>query len=186
MTYEMRRSNQSEIQMQVRHANAIPKTRYGCVFCLTGHEDEVVHSLTSQNPGLKACSVSRIKCHTRDGVTAVVDQITLSGYVYFATEKTDPPDLRFIQDAIRLVYTTQFSWALSGMDEWFAKWVLDHGGLIGLSKATRVDNWVEFVSGPLFELKHYVKKVDKRHRGAQISLPFHDREVQMWLHYDEN
>jgi len=158
--------------------------KYGCVFCLTGQEDSVVESLEAQNPGLDATSVYQVKPKSEQGVIRKVTQRILPGYVYFRTKSDDPPDMRYIQDSIRLLEMTKGYWALSGMDEWFAKWVFVHHGVIGYSLADIVENRVRMLSGPLKELERYIVRVDKRARGGQVALPFHEREVRMWLKYD--
>jgi len=165
-------------------AESVTDIKYGCVFCLTGQEDAVVESLEAQNPGLAATSVFQMKPKKDEGITRRVTQRILPGYVYFQTKSDDPPNLRYIQDSIRLLEMTKGSWALSGMDEWFAKWIFAHHGVIGFSDATVVDNTVRMLSGPLKELEKYIVRVDKRSRGGQVALPFHDREVRMWLKFD--
>lgn len=162
----------------------IDQPLYGCVFSLTGREVSVIESLEAQNPGLRATSVSQVKWKSAQGIKSKVVQITMPGYVYFQTKSSDPPNLRYIEDAIRLLTTTKNSWALTGMDAWFARWVLDNNGLIASSRAVLNNNRVEFLAGPLYDLREYVTKVDKRSRNGQVALPFHDREVTIWLAYE--
>jgi len=158
--------------------------RYGCIFCLTGHESSVAESLEAQTPGLIATSVSQTKVKSVQGVSSVVNELIFPGYVYFQTKSQNPPDLRYIEDSIRLLETTKNSWTLTGMDAWFAKWIIDHHGVIGMSKAVRIDKWVEIISGPLHELKPYIRIVDKHRRRGLVVLPFHNREVRIWLKYE--
>lgn len=162
-----------------------PSVRYGCVFCKTDREGSVAESMEAQNRSLKAAYVSQISHKSVQGIKSTVQQITMPGYVYFQTNSYDPPDLRFIQDSIRLLRPAGKSWTLWGWDEWFAKWIVENQGVIGMSKARiNADNRVEAVHGPLKTLEAYMKRVDKHRRGAQVVLPFHDREVTLWLAYE--
>ena len=158
--------------------------RYGCVFCKTGREEAVVESLEAQNPGLSASYVSQIKRKTVQGITSTVQQITMPGYVYFQTNSFDPPYLKYVEDAIRLVRPSAGSWALMGMDAWFAKWVFENHGVIRFSKARLVDNRVQIMGGPLKDLEDCIVRIVKRERCAQVLLPFLDREVRIWLAFE--
>ena len=150
--------------------------KYGCVFCMTGQEDSVIGSLEAQNPECYATSVSQTKWKTDQYGSRKVTQVIFPGYVYFQTKSNDPPDLRYIEQSIRLLETTKGSWTLSGMEAWFAKWIIEKHGVIGFSTATVIDNRAMMLSGPLKELEQYIIKVDKHHRGGLVALPFHDRE----------
>jgi transcription antitermination factor NusG len=161
------------------------KIRYGCVFCLTGHEESVTESLEAQNPGLFATHVSQVKLHTVKGISNKVIKRILPGYVYFKTKSGNPPDLRYIQNAVRLLRPSSGNWALWGMDEWFAGWIFENHGVIGMSKARiNAENRVEVVSGPLKTLENYIERVIRRDHCGQVALPFHDREVRIWLLYE--
>jgi len=126
--------------------------RYGCVFCLSGEEASVIESLEAQNPGFTATSVSQTKWKSIPGGRYKETRIIFPGYVYFQTISSDPPDLRYIEKSIRLLATTKGSWTLTGMDEWFAKWIFKNHGVIGFSTATVIDNRARMLSGPLKDL----------------------------------
>ena len=175
------------IKIKAPHiTESISRIRYGCVFCITGRKESVAVSLEAQNPGLKATFVSLIKWHTVNGIREVETRLLFPGYVYFKTESSEPPDLLYIQDSVRLLETTKYSWILSGMDAWFAQWVFENHGVIGFSRAKLINNLIEFIEGPLYDLKMKgcLKKVDRRHGSALVVLPFHNREAKMWLMYD--
>jgi len=127
--------------------------RYGCVFCITGREESVAVSLEAQNPGLRVTFVSLLKWHTVEGIRNTEIRNIFPGYVYFKTGLYEPPDLQYIQDSVRLLETTKRSWILSGMDAWFAQWIFENHGMIGFSKAKLVDDLIEFIEGPLYDLK---------------------------------
>ena len=161
------------------------KVRYGCVFCVTGREESVAVSLEAQNHDLRASPVSQVKYKSFHGIKSTEQKIIMPGYVYFQTKSHKPPDLRYVEDSIRLLCPSEKNWALWGMDEWFAKWLFENHGVIGMSKARiNAENRVEAVIGPLKILEDYIRRVDKRGHGAQVALPFYDREVLIWLPYE--
>ena len=161
------------------------KLRFGCIFCVTGREESVAISLEAQNSGLRASPVSQIQHKSVQGIKSTVQKIIMPGYVYFQTKSHISPDLRYVEDSIRFLGPSETSWTLWGMDEWFARWLFENGGVIGMSKARlNARNRVEVVSGPLKTLENHIVRIDVRNRGGQVSLQFHDREVRIWLAYE--
>jgi len=144
----------------------VKELRYGCVYCTSGQEGTVIESLEAQNPRLAATHVSQIKWKSEQGVKSKIKQITMPGYVYFRTTSDDPPDLRYIQESNRLLEMTKGSWTLTGMDAWFAEWVFENDGVIGVSQAKIADEKVKIVDGPLNELHNYIVKFDKHRRNG--------------------
>jgi len=166
-------------------AEPVSKFRYGCVFCRTGREKAVAESLQGQRPGLIATPVYQIKYKSAQGVKSTEIRILLPGYVYFQTERDDPPDMLYVEDAIRLLAHSGRMWQLIGQEAWFAQWVFENHGVIGLSQASKDEEGkVRVLQGPLKQLESQIIKYDKRGRACQVELDFCERKARMWLAFE--
>lgn len=164
------------------------KRIYGCLFCTSGREDHIASILEIDTPGLTARSVKAVKRRSTGGVKWYEDQIILPGYVFYAAPAGFHPGNVHPDGLIRYLTTVDGDTALTGSDEKFARWILGHDGLIGLSRARKTADGVEFTSGPLMELLKYVLRVDRRNRNALVHMElFEQHTTNIWLpfEYDE-
>ena len=159
--------------------------RYGCVFCRTGREEAVARSLEGQRQDLFATPVYQVKHKSVQGVKSTEVHILLPGYVYFRTKRNDPPDPMYVEDAIRVLEHSGRKWQLIGQEAWFAQWIFENHGVIGLSKACRDEEGkTKIIEGPLKTLEAHIIKYDKRSRGCQIELDFCRGKACMWLAFE--
>ena len=160
------------------------KRIYGCLFCASGREDHIASILELDSPGLIARSVKAVKRRSTDGVKWYDERIILPGYVFYSAPAGFRPGHVHPDGLIRYLTTVDGDIALSGGDEKFARWILRHNGLIGLSRAMRTENGVELTSGPLFELLRFVQKIDKRNKNALVHLEFYEQPTNIWLPFE--
>lgn len=164
------------------------ESRYACVFGKTGLERQIARAIERNFPGLTARAVVQVKHQSRNGVKSLVEAVSLPGYVFIAV----PPDCGHINlydcarvpDVFRLLTDSEGDWTLRGSDRDFARWAIDHDGLIGLSQACRIGDRVRLLSGPLKELEGYVVKIDRRGRNGQIEISLNGQTRRLWLAFE--
>ena len=73
---------------------------------------------------------------------------------------------------------------LFGDDLAYARWVLKQNGLIGMSKAVKVNERVRIIDGPLAEMEGHIVKYSKRNRNCLVEVEFMNRKVEAWLPFE--
>ena len=157
---------------------------YGCVFCRTTREKAVARAMEERCPGLTATAASQIKHKSEQGRKYTVEHILLPGYVFFMAEAELLPNLFPIQDALRLLTNPGGSWQLADTDARFARFVLDHNGVIGLSRARYVGDKVKITDGPLKAMEGHIIKIDRRSRNGLVEFRFDERVWKVWLAFE--
>jgi transcription antitermination factor NusG len=158
---------------------------YGCVFCRTGQEAQVARRLQDFFVGLRAFSVTQVKHKSKNGVKSQAQEIVFPGYVFFEVERDCPAyHLKRIQDVLRLLTDSQDDWCLHGDNQAFARWIMEHDGLIEMSKAHQEGDRVVFQSGPLKDYVGSVVKVDRHSRNGLVEIRFDDNVFRIWMAFD--
>ena len=157
---------------------------YGCLFCVTGREEEVAREL-EQRMGVRAIAPVRQHYFRRQGSFEVLEDRVFPGYVFFASDDPDIPvqQLSIVERAIRVIRYDAESWVLRGDDAKLAERLFKCGGVIELSRARFVDGRLRILDGFLKPYENDIRKVDRRHRVAMVKTRINDREVEMWLGY---
>lgn len=157
---------------------------WACVFCKTGSENALAEQLCDAEGVLTAFSVRQVQHKSEGGQRTDVQKVMLPGYVFIMAE----PDFDMYQvrknDYVLRVLTYGEHWALQGNDLAFAKWMHQHGGVLGVSKAFRVGQKVVIASGPLKELEGVIQKVDRHNRNGLVTITFCGRETKVWLAFE--
>jgi transcription termination/antitermination protein NusG len=159
---------------------------YGCIFCKTGQESIIAHSLTKKYEVLRALTVSQLKHKSVNGIKSLAEQILLPGYVLFRAYEENPPisDLQCEHGVIKVMRNTSGDWRLDDNDRRFASWVFNQGGLIGVSKAYAVGDKVSITSGPLKDYEGSIIKIDRRSRNGLVEIHFGERAWRIWLAFE--
>lgn len=163
---------------------AMPFCWYGCFFCRTGQEVKLAQAAESRWPGMKACAVSALKRRSSEGVKTLNSEVMLPGYIFFETTEDCAPTAPFPEGILRLLTNLDGGFALSGQDEWFAKWVIGQNGEIGMSKAHRVGDHIQIQKGPLKDMEGYILRIDRRNRNGLVRLEVNGREIKAWLPFE--
>lgn len=159
---------------------------YGCVFCKTGLESIVAHTLNQKYEALKALAVSQLKHKSTNGIKTVHEQILLPGYVLFRAYEENLPifDFQSVQGVIQVMRNTSGDWRLDHNDRGFADWVFFHGGLIGMSTVYDVGDRVRIYSGPLKDYEGRIIKIDRRNRNGLVEIQFGRKIWRIWLAFE--
>ena len=161
------------------------RTVYGCIFCITGEEEELSKLIEYKCPDVRARAAQYIRHRTYKGVHTRDTKVFLPGYVFFETVDDLFVPLDFPRDlGYRVIRNHVGDWRLMGSDEDFAKWLFTYDGLLTFSKAYEIDQWIYFLSGPLKDMEGSIVKVDKRGRSALIRFRFQNKVFTTWLGYE--
>lgn len=159
--------------------------RYGCVFCRTGAETIIAQWLRDQGVCLHATPAYRMEYRSKSGVKTQVKAILLPGYVFFiAEEEMESFRVRMLPGALRVLSDDARIWHLHGDDEAFARWVFEHDGLIGMSKALETGDRVRIISGPMKDYEGSIIKIDRRAKSGIIAIPFDNRTLNLRLSFE--
>lgn len=159
---------------------------FGCVFCLTGEEHDAARRLEAADDAiLKARPVSVLKWRTDHGKKSLRPEVVYRSYVFFEASPDFEPHGRLPDPCVRLLKTSEEGdWRLTGHDAWFAGWLLDQDGLVGLSEARRVGDRIQIQSGPLKDMEGCIVKLDARGRSCQVKLEVNGRTLCVWLGFE--
>ena len=157
---------------------------YGCLFCTTGREIETARKVEMRWDGVKARAASVVKRKSCQGVKRLEKEVILPSYVFFQARDGFEPEFPLPDGVWRMLKTVDGDCRLTGKDEWFARWLLDQDGEIGLSKAYQEGSWIQIEKGPLKDLEGYICRIDRRNRSGQVKLQINGREVKVWLGFE--
>lgn len=160
-------------------------TALGCVFCRTGSEEVTARMLNATPHMIRAFVPQKVEHRSEKGVKSTVQKVLFPGYVFFQAEKewTFSRQKYHVDSVLRLLCKNG-SWQLTGEDEAYVRFVLEHNGVLEMSKAYQVGTRVMFKSGPLKELEGIITKVDKHNRNGMVTLNMFGRETSVWLAFE--
>ena len=126
------------------------ETAYGCLFCMTGKEEQVARNIRENCPGIHALTMRKMKYRTRGGQKSSEESLLLPSYVFFrAPIDADPFHTLPRLGVVRVLTTDNDEWRLQGGDRQFARWLFQYDGLLDFSKACREGSRIRIISGPL-------------------------------------
>lgn len=177
--------SEGEAMSETHEQAGSPDGAYGCIFCLTGKEQTVVNNILKSCPGIKACSVRRVARRSQAGRKYQIEETVLPGYVFFYGPHTAETLSSLPRENVLMVLTSNaLDWRLYGRDEEFARWMIEHEGLIDISQALIEGDWIRIVSGPLKDFEGQIRRIDKRNRSGMVAFNFNGREVSTWLGFE--
>lgn len=168
-----------------RTGDTRPDCPMGCIFCKSGQEEAAVRLLNATPGMIRAFVPRKVEHRSEKGVKSTVKKVLFPGYVFFQAEENWAPTLTmYYADYILRLLQTAGSWKLKGDDEALARWLLEHDGLLDLSKAYQVGTRVVIKSGPLKELEGVITKVDRHNRNGMVTLGLFGRQTNVWLAFE--
>lgn len=162
-----------------------PDYALGCIFCKTGSEEAAARLLRTTPCMCRAFVPRKVERHSEKGVKSRVEKVLFPGYVFFQAEEEWIPSLALYHaDYILRLLRTEEGWQLKGEDRAFVQWLLDHDGLLDMSKAYQEGAKVIIKSGPLKELEGIITKVDKHNRNGLVTIDLFGRKTNVWLAFE--
>ncbi|MDR1598299.1 MAG: hypothetical protein LBS11_00195 [Oscillospiraceae bacterium] len=161
----------------------MPETgrKYGCAFCKSGLEDTVAKQMGLLDKTLAAYSVYQMKHKSSNGKRSFTKTRVFPGYVFFEAADSCPIGLlRNIPALIRVLTRGDGEWQLEGKDKLYARWIIEHQGIIGVSECVRVGDKLVFISGYLKDYEPFILKIDKHNRNCYVALVFSNVSYNIW------
>lgn len=157
----------------------------GCIFCKTGSEEATARLLNSTPRMVHAFVTRKAEHRSEKGVKSTVEKVLFPGYVFFQAEESWTPTMTMYHaDYILRLLRKDGSWQLKGDDEALVRWLLEHDGLLDMSKAYQEGTRVVIKSGPLKELEGIITKVDRHNRNGMVTLDLFGRKTNVWLAFE--
>ncbi len=158
---------------------------YGCINVKVGDEQKVARMIQTVYPGVETCVVTQVKHKSKEGVRTYASDIMLPGYILFCTRQ-DMQVSQFldITSVQRIVSYDDHQWYLRGEDLFYAKWVFENKGKIGVSMVFMENDEINITDGPLKDIKGSIIRIDKRNRNALVSLGFGRQTYKVWLAFE--
>ena len=161
------------------------ETAYGCLFCMTGKEEQVARNIRENCPGIHALTMRKMKYRTRGGQKSSEESLLLPSYVFFrAPIDADPFHTLPRLGVVRVLTTDNDEWRLQGGDRQFARWLFQYDGLLDFSKACREGSRIRIISGPLKDMEGRITRIDKRGCSGQVTVEFNGRTFPIWLGFE--
>ena len=154
-----------------------------CLQTMGGNEISLAEEVNITHKEALALPFPRITHKSIMGINSTYQKVLLPGYVFlFLPENMNPSIIRHGMYGFRfLTNMDDGSLALSGGDKVYAEWVFNNGGIIGMSKAIRINKTVKIISGPLFNMVGKIKEYSKKNRNCRIEITLFNRLISMWL-----
>ena len=154
-------------------------------FTLSGKEEDLAEELNGKYDNIYALVLKRMVHRSNKGKKWDEESILIKGYVFIYTPKNY--DIRLIRtdnNPYKILKWQLEYGKLFGDDYRYSDWVLRQDGLIGISKAIRVNEKVKIVDGPLAQLEGYIIEYSKRNRNCCVELTFMNQTIRTWLPFE--
>ena len=157
-----------------------------CLFCETGKEKRVVHTIHENGWG-RALFAQRARFMRRNGDWEKVEVPLLPGYVFVYEDREVPPaaDYQGIPHVIRLLTYEGGTDRLMGDDLKFADWLWRMDGEIGVIGTVQVGDRVEIADGVFRELRARILHVNRRQKKIYVSMETQSIPLHTWLAYEQ-
>lgn len=156
-----------------------------CLYCTSGREVETVRELNRQNERFLALPFLRMMHKSVDGKKMLIQDVLLKGYVFlFAPQGADVICAEKCRDVYFVLGKTNGVQALEGNDLKYAQWVLSFGGIVGVSKALKINERVKIISGPLLDFEGCIKEYSKKGRNCRVEIDIVGQQLSAWLPFD--
>ena len=154
-------------------------------FTLSGKEEDLAEELNNKHDDIYCLVLKRMMHRSDHGRKWDEESVLIKGYVFvYVSEDYDIRYIRSDNNPFKILKQKLDLGRLFGEDLAYARWVLKQNGLIGLSKAIKVNEKVKIVEGPLAEMEAYIIKYSRRNRNCLVELDFMNRKVQTWLPFE--
>ena len=156
-----------------------------CLQTMGGKEIELAREINILYKDKEALALPflRITHKSKNGIKSTFQKVMLPGYVFLYLPKDSKPfeikpggvSFHFVSNVEKNDYV------LHGSDEKYAQWVFNSGGIIGMSKAIKVNGKVRVISGPLYNMVGNIREYSKKNRNCRIEITLFGRLISMWL-----
>ena len=156
-----------------------------CLQTMGGKEIELAREINIlyKDKEVLALPFLRITHKSKNGIKSTFQKVMLPGYVFLYLPKDSKPfEIRSGGVSFHFVSNVEKNdCILHGSDEKYAQWVFNSGGIIGMSKAIKVNGKVRVISGPLYNMVGNIKEYSKKNRNCRIEITLFGRLISMWL-----
>ena len=154
-------------------------------FTLSNKEVDLAEELNGKYEDLYALVLKRMMHRSDHGKKWDEESVLIKGYVFIYVPKGY--DIRYIRsdnNPYRILKWQLELGKLFGDDYRYSEWVLQQNGLIGVSKAIKVNEMVKIVDGPLADFEGYIVKYSKRNRNCLVEVNFMNQTIRTWLPFE--
>ena len=154
-------------------------------FTLSGKEVDLAEELNGKYEDIYCLVLKRMMHRSDHGKKWDEESVLIKGYVFIYVPKNY--DIRYIKsdnNPYKILKWQLDLGKLFGGDYEYALWVLQQDGLIGVSKAIKVNEKVKIVDGPLAQMEGYIVKYSKRNRNCLVEIEFMNQTIRTWLPFD--
>lgn len=156
-----------------------------CLQTMGGKEIELAREINIlyKDKEVLALPFLRITHKSKNGVKSTFQKVMLPGYVFLYLPK-DSKQFEIRPGGVSFHFVRNVEkndYILHGSDEKYAQWVFNSGGIIGMSKAIKVNGKVRVISGPLYNMVGNIKEYSKKNRNCRIEITLFGRLISMWL-----
>ena len=156
-----------------------------CLQTMGGKEIELAREINIlyKDKEVLALPFLRITHKSKNGVKSTFQKVMLPGYVFLYLPKDSKPfEIRPGGVSFHFVRNVEKNdYILHGSDEKYAQRVFNSGGIIGMSKAIKVNGKVRVISGPLYNMVGNIREYSKKNRNCRIEITLFGRLISMWL-----
>lgn len=154
-------------------------------FILSGREETLAKELNNKYDDIYCLVLKRMMHRSSHGVKYDEEDILIKGYVFVYTDiDRDIKDIKSDNNPYKILNNKINDGKLFGLDYEYSKWVLQQNGLIGISKAVKLNEKVKILSGPLEKLEGYIVEYSKRNRNCCVEVEFMGKTIKMWLPFE--
>ena len=154
-----------------------------CLQTMASNEIDLAYELNILHPFALVLPFVKYTHKSKNGIKSTVQTVILPGYVFLYLPKGENiwkikrggVSFRFVNNMDKKDFL------LKGSDERYSRWVFNCGGILGMSKAIKVNGRVKVVGGPLFNMVGNIKEYSKKNRNCRIEVTFFNRIISMWL-----
>ncbi len=173
-------------ELEDRRTNLVVKGHDSyCLQTMGGKEIELAREINIlyKDKEVLALPFLRITHKSKNGVKSTFQKVMLPGYVFlYLPKESEPFEIRPGGVSFHFVSNVEKNdYILHGSDEKYAQWIFNNGGIIGMSKAIKVNGKVRVISGPLYNLVGNIKEYSKKNRNCRIEITLFGRLISMWL-----
>ena len=154
-------------------------------FTLSGKEVDLAEELNSKYEDIYCLVLKRMMHRSDHGKKWDEESVLIKGYVFIYVPKNY--DIRYIKsdnNPYKILKWQLDLGKLFGGDYEYALWVLQQDGLIGVSKAIKVNEKVKIVDGPLAKMEGYIIKYSRRNRNCLVEIEFMNQKIKTWLPFE--
>lgn len=157
-----------------------------CLFTRAGEEEKLSNELNHVYPELLALPFKKTVHVSKNGVKSIKEETVLPGYVFAFVEKGK--ELSFLRPGMTRFRVLKSehnpTGVLKGSDRKYAEWVFNSGGIIGMSKALKMNGKVKIVFGPLSSFEGKILEYSSRSRNCRVQLELFGRIINAWFPFE--